>query len=427
MDITVDPKLTSFIEVDAQSHFPIQNLPYGVFKPESSAPARVGVAIGDYVLDLSVLAQQGLLKCKHADAKQIFAAPHLNDFMALGQPAWRAVRGTLSDLLQTDNPTLRDNTQLRAQALILQNDVQMQLPVTIGDYTDFYSSKEHASNVGLMFRGQENPLLPNWTHMPVAYHGRASSVVVSGTNFLHPHGQVLPPDTEQPVYAPSQGMDFELEMGFLLGAGNQAGEPIPVDQAEQHIFGMVLVNDWSARDIQRWEYVPLGPFLSKSFCTTISPWVVSLDALAPFKVDAVAQDPQPLAYLQEKKRQTYDINLEVALRSPHMHSGEVICRSNFRYLYWTVAQQLAHHTVAGCNTNVGDLMASGTISGKEKHERGCLLELTWGGKEVVHLSNGEERRFLLDGDEIIMMGWCQAEGYRVGFGDAHGTMLAHSA
>ncbi len=298
------------------------------------------------------------------------------------------------------------------------------LPAAIGDYTDFYSSREHATNIGVMLRGKDNALQPNWLHIPVGYHGRASSVVVSGTDVRRPNGQTKPPDADQPIFGPSRLMDFELEMGFFVGPGNRLGENIPIDEAPEHIFGMVLVNDWSARDIQAWEYVPLGPFLSKNFATSISPWVVTMDALEPFRCPGPAQtDPEVFPYLKSPDDRAYDIHLEVALQSLKMAAPDRVATSNLRYMYWNVCQQLAHHTINGCNAQPGDLCGSGTISGPEKHERGSMMELSWRGAEPIRLSNGEERKFLADGDTVIMTGWCERDGIRVGFGEVRGTLL----
>ncbi|MFO7608298.1 MAG: fumarylacetoacetase, partial [Candidatus Krumholzibacteriia bacterium] len=326
-------------------------------------------------------------------------------------------------LLRADEPTLRDDPVLRGRVLLPKDGVVMHLPVLTRDYTDFYSSREHATNVGIMFRGQENALMPNWLHLPVGYHGRASSLVVSGTPIVRPRGQTRPADDEPPVFGPSRLLDFELEMGFYVGGGNPLGEPVAADRAADHIFGLVLVNDWSARDIQKWEYQPLGPFNAKNFATSCSPWVVTLDALAPFRCPAPAQDPEPLPYLREGDRHTYDIRLEVQVRAEGAAEGLRVTASNFRHLYWTMAQQLAHHTVTGCNLGTGDLLATGTISGPDEGSRGSLLEITWRGTEPVTLPGGHERRFLADGDTVTMSGWCQGDGYRVGFGEVTGTVL----
>ena len=427
---THDPRLRSFVPVAPDSDFPIQNLPFGIFRiggSGSATRARAGVAIGDLVVDLSALAAAGLFDRTPCAGEVrgengIFSRADLNGFSALGPDAWSAVRKTLSELLRDDNPRLRDDATLRASAMIPVADCELLLPVTIGDYTDFYSSKEHATNVGIMFRGKENALMPNWLHLPVAYHGRASSVVVSGTPVRRPSGQTKADDAEAPSFGPSRLLDFELEMGVFVGPGSTLGDPIAVDDAHRHLFGMVLVNDWSARDIQKWEYQPLGPFLAKNFATTISPWIVTMEALEPFRKQGPTQDPEPLPYLRSQGDWSYDIVLDVLVRTPKMEEPARISRSNFRYMYWNVCQQLAHHSVTGCNMRPGDLLASGTISGPEKEERGSLLELTWRGSEPLQLPSGEERKFLLDGDELILRGWAQGDGYRVGFGECRGVV-----
>ncbi|RID85409.1 fumarylacetoacetase [Peribacillus asahii] len=413
----------SFIEVKADSHFPIQNLPYGVFQPKNGGSPRVGVAIGDFVLDLSVIEDAGLLNIPELQGKEVFKQSTLNAFMATNRKVWSTVRTSLQKLLGSDEPTLRDNSPLRDQAFYQQKDVEMLLPVEIGDYTDFYASKEHAMNVGIMFRGKENALMPNWLNLPVGYHGRASSIVSSGTDVRRPLGQMKTPESDTPIFGPSLRFDFELEMGWFIGPGNDLGKSIPVDEAEDHIFGLVLVNDWSARDIQAWEYQPLGPFLGKNFATSISPWVVPLEALEPFRVDGPKPEVEQLPYLQQSGKGSFDIQLEVHLRGERMDSPQRICQSNFRYLYWSMAQQIAHHTVGGCNLRTGDLLASGTISGPALESRGSLLELTWGGSEPIQMNNGEPRNWLEDGDELTLTAWCQGDGYRIGFGEVTGRIL----
>lgn len=415
--------IRSFIEVEPESHFPIQNLPYGVFRPRSGGTPRIGVAIGDYILDLAVLDSGGHFDTTGAAGKEVFNQSSLNAFMALGKDVWRQVRAQIQRLLSEDEPTLRDNDALRNAALIQQWDAEMLLPAQIGDYTDFYASKEHATNVGIMFRGKENALMPNWTHLPVGYHGRASSLVVSGTDVRRPQGQMKPPNADAPLFGPCRQLDFELEMGWFIGPGNVRGEQISVENAEEQIFGLVLVNDWSARDIQAWEYQPLGPFLAKNFATSISPWVVPLEALEPFRTSGPKQEPEPLPYLRTAGARAFDINLEVYLQGEGMDKRHCISASNFRYLYWSMAQQIAHHTVGGCNLRPGDLLASGTISGPEKEERGSLLELAWRGAEPINLENGEQRVWLEDGDQLTITGWCQGEGYRIGFGEVTGRVL----
>ena len=409
-------RMKSFIDVEPDSHFSIQNLPYGVFRPKSGGKPRIGVAIGNYVLDLSVIEAAGLLNDTGIKGKKLFNQASLNEYMSLGNKVWQEVRKKLQHLLSEEEPTLRDNALLCSKAIWKQSDVEMLLPAQIGDYTDFYASKEHASNVGAMFRGKENALLPNWTHLPVGYHGRASSVIISGTEVYRPKGQMKPAGEESPIFGHSKQLDIELEMGWFIGPGNERGKPIAIANAEEQIFGLVLVNDWSARDIQAWEYQPLGPFLAKSFATSISPWVVPLDALEPFRIEGPKQEPRPLEYLQKEGASSFHINLEVYLNS------QKIISTNFRYLYWSMAQQISHHTVAGCNLRPGDLLASGTISGPLKQQRGCLLELTWRGTEPIQLDNGEKRIWLEDEDVISMTGWCQGDGYRIGFGEVTGQI-----
>ncbi|XP_062998628.1 fumarylacetoacetase [Elgaria multicarinata webbii] len=412
----------AFIPVQATSDFPLQNLPYGVFSTKEKPSHRIGVAIGDQVLDLSAIKHlfDGPILSKH---HQVFDQPTLNHFMALGWEAWAEARTFLKKLLSAEEPTLRDNTELRKRAFVPQASAIMHLPAEIGDYTDFYSSRQHATNVGVMFRGKENALMPNWLHLPVGYHGRASSVVVSGTPIRRPAGQMRPDDTKPPVFGACKLLDVELEMAFFVGPGNKAGEPVPIREAHKHIFGMVLMNDWSARDIQKWEYVPLGPFLGKSFGTTISPWVVPMEALMPFVLPNPIQDPKPLPYLCDDQPYTFDIKLFVAIKGDGMSKPVNICSSNFKYMYWTMKQQLAHHTINGCNLRPGDLLASGTISGPDPESFGSMLELSWKGTKAIDLGNGQSRKFLQDGDEVIITGYCQGNGYRVGFGQCSGKVL----
>jgi len=414
--------LRSFIEIAKDSHFPLENLPFGVFKPRDK-PARIGVALGDYVVDLSALERCGLFKDLPPETSAAMSRDWLNEFLALGRPAWRKVRELLQKLLSAEAPTLREDEKLRERVLHRQSDVVMQLPVKIGNYTDFYSSYHHAHNVGTMLRGPENALMPNWKWLPVAYHGRASSVVVSGTDVRRPQGQIKPPDATAPLFGPTKSLDYELEMAFLIGPGNSLGQPVPIDRALDHIFGFVLMNDWSARDIQAWEYQPLGPFLAKNFCTSISPWVVMLEALEPFRQPLPRQDPEPLPYLRAKNDFTFDIQLEAKLQTAKMKSPHSITRTNFQNLYWSVSQQLAHHAIGGCNLQPGDLLASGTISGETEESRGCMLELTWRGANPLKLPNGETRKWLEDGDTVALTGWCQGDGYRVGFGEVSGKIL----
>jgi fumarylacetoacetase len=410
--------MRSFIDVAPDSHFPIQNLPFGIFKPLNGEP-RAGVAIGELILDLAVVEEAG-----HFGQQRVFENDSLNAFMALGRPAWKKTREIIENLLAENVSTLRDDAELRARAFHRQSDITMQLPARIGDYTDFYSSFHHAHNVGTMLRGPENALMPNWKWLPVAYHGRASSVVVSGTDMRRPRGQIKAPDSSAPIFAASRSFDFELETAFFIGPGNEQGEPIPIERAEDHIFGFVLMNDWSARDIQTWEYQPLGPFLAKNFCTSISPWIVTLEALDPFRKKLPPQDPPPLEYLKRENDFTFDIQLEARLQSSKMTESQTITRTNFQNLYWSAAQQLAHHTVNGCNLQPGDLLASGTISGPTEKSRGCMLELTWRGANPLKLCNGEIRKWLEDGDVLTITGWCEGDGYRVGFGEVSGKISA---
>ncbi|MDM8357633.1 fumarylacetoacetase [Pandoraea communis] len=405
--------------------FPLQNLPYGVFSTASKPTPRVGVAIGDQVLDLAALEAAGVLK---AAETAVFAQPSINAFVSLGSAAWRATRARLTSLLAADGDgALRDSASLRAQALVPLADATLHLPVQVPGYTDFYSSKEHATNVGSMFRDPANALLPNWLEIPIGYNGRASSVVVSGTPIHRPNGQIKLPDQPRPIFDGCRKLDFELETGFIVGRDTSLGESLSVDAAEAAIFGMVVLNDWSARDLQQWEYVPLGPFNAKTFGTSISPWIVTMEALEPFRVAGPEQDPQPLSYLQQQGKHAFDIQLEVFLQADGDAQPTSICRTNFRHMYWSMAQQLAHHTVSGCNVRVGDLMGSGTISGPTPDSFGSLLELTWNGKNPITLSSGAKRTFIEDGDTVSMAGWCQGDGYRVGFGEVSGKILPAKA
>jgi fumarylacetoacetase len=415
-----DPKLKSFIDVDATSDFPIQNLPYGVFSTPDSAQRRVGVAIGDFVLDLAMLEAEGLLK---AGEPGIFAQDSLNAFMALGPKIWSATRARISELLRHDNATLRDNAALRQRALLPRKEAQLHMPFAVAGYTDFYSSKEHATNVGVMFRGKDNALQPNWLHIPIAYNGRASTVVVSGTPIIRPQGQLKPPNAEVPSFGPCKRLDFELEMGVVVGGASQMGTRLNEAQATEMIFGFVLLNDWSARDIQQWEYVPLGPFQAKAFGTSISPWVVTREALEPFRVQGPRQEPQPLPYLQQAGANNYDLHLDVDLRIEQSNKPVTISTTNFKYMYWSSVQQLVHHASSGCAMNVGDLLGSGTISGPEKNQRGSLLEISWNGTEPIELPGGAKRTFFEDGDSLSIRGWCQGDGYRIGFGEVEGTVM----
>ena len=420
MDRTHDPSLRSWIPVAADSDFPIQNLPFGVFRTPGSR-TRIGVAIGDQVLDLSALQHAGKFSGTPVADNNVFERDALNDFMSLGREAWQAVRARVSQLLDANAGELRDDAPLRREGLFSRLSVEMLLPARIGDYTDFYSSLEHATNMGKMFRDPANPLLPNWRHMPVGYNGRTSSIVVSGTPIRRPCGQMKPDDAEAPVFGPTRVLDIELEMGFFTGPGNALGTPIPIGETRDHIFGLILVNDWSARDIQRWEYVPLGPFLGKSFATTVSPWVVMLDALEPFRVPAPVQNPSVLPYLVGSQDGAYDIKLEVWYEAKGGEPAR-ISATNFRDMYWTMFQQLAHQTVNGTNVRPGDLYASGTVSGREPGTEGSLLELTWKGTKPLSLA-GVTRKFLEDGDTVILRGAAKGKMYQVGFGECRGTVL----
>ncbi len=410
--------LRTWLEIPNNSDFSIYNLPYGIFSSLRNAKRRAGMRVGDYVIDLSLLAHCGLLDSIPFD-KHVFEKNVLNEYISLGKNIHQQLRARVTELLLVGNEELKNQAD---KILFPAKELTMHLPVQIGDYTDFYSSEEHATNVGKMFRDPANALLPNWKHLPVAYHGRASSIVVSGTAFHRPWGQVKPADQNLPVFQPSQMLDFELEVAFIVGKSNQLGQRISTSEAEDYIFGLVLFNDWSARDIQSWEYVPLGPFLGKNFASSISPWIVPLEALEPFRTDSPMQNPEVLPYLRFEGRKHYDIQLEVAIQAAHSQE-KVVCQSNFKYLYWNMCQQLAHHTVNGCNLNVGDICASGTISGKEKESFGSMLELTWRGANPISMPDGTERKFLCDYDTVIMRGYAQKEHIRVGFGEVSGQIL----
>lgn len=415
-----DPSLRSFIDVDRMSGFPIQNLPYGVFST-SGTPLRVGIAIGDFVLDLAVLEAEGLLLL--GDAKGVFAQPSINVFMALGPKVWSATRARISALLRHDHAELRDNAALRQRALLPRKDVTLHLPLVVAGFADFYSSKEHATNVGIMFRGKDNALQPNWLHMPIGYNGRASTVVVSGTKVPRPRGQLKPPNVDAPSFGPCKRLDFELELGVVIGQASPMGGMLNEAQAEESIFGFTLLNDWSARDIQQWEYVPLGPFLGKSFATSISPWIVTREALEPFRVHGPVQEPTPLPHLQQLGANNYDLHLEVDLLGADASQPLRISTTNSKLMYWSSVQQLVHQASNGCTISVGDLLGSGTISGPEKHQRGSMLEISWNGAEPLDLPDGGKRSFLEDGDSLVMRGWCQGQGYRIGFGAVEGTIV----
>jgi fumarylacetoacetase len=415
-----DPKLKTWVEVPKDSDFPIQNLPFGIFKTRYLSPVA-GVAIGNYVIDLVYLHENGFFDGIGLPPG-VFNQRYLNDFIGLGKKKAREVRGRISELLQSDCVDLKNNVAAREIALIPMNEVQMMMPVRVPNYTDFYSSEEHATNVGSMFRDPKNALLPNWKHLPVGYHGRPSSIVVSGTSIHRPKGQLKPVETEPPIFAPSRKLDFELEVAFLTCNETKLGQSVSIKEAEEHIFGFVLFNDWSARDIQQWEYVPLGPFLGKNFGSTVSPWIVTMDALEPFRVAGPEQHPHVLPYLSYEGRKNFDIRLEVLIQTENAEPTTV-CRSNFKYMYWNVNQQLAHHTVNGCNIQVGDIYASGTISGPSPGSYGSMLELSWNGQKPLKMPDGSERKFLEDGDTVIMKGLAEKDGVRIGFGECKGKIL----
>ena len=418
---TQDPSLKSWVEVPANSDFPIQNLPFGIFSTDGKN-TRVGVAIGEHVLDLSVLAEESFFDEVAIEDLSVFYEEVLNPFISLGKEVTNAVRERVSNLLNQTNSELRDNERVRKEALLPMSSVQMHMPIKVGDYTDFYSSEEHARNVGSMFRDPENALMPNWKHLPVGYHGRSSSIVVSGTDIIRPKGQSKPKDADKPGFGPSKLLDFELEMAFITSKETKMGESVSTANAEEYIFGFVIFNDWSARDIQAWEYVPLGPFLAKSFASSISPWVVTVEAMEPFRVEGPKQDPEVLPYLQYEGKKNFDLKLEVAIQ-PDKGEGKVVCRSNFKNMYWNVNQQLAHQTVNGCNIKVGDMYASGTISGKDKDSYGSMLELTWRGANPLQMPDGSERKFILDGDTVIMRAHAEKDGVRIGFGEVRSKVL----
>ena len=409
--------MNCWLDIPKNSDFSIDNLPFGIFSTKTTSK-RVGVAIGDSIIDLLACNDSGIfigLKINNS----VFENDFLNDFINLGKNKTNRVRKTIQEHLTDESSPLKLNNKL----LIPMNNAEMHLPVKIGDYTDFYSSIEHASNIGSMFRDPSNPLLPNWRHLPVGYHGRASSIIVSGINIHRPKGQVMPIDSDIPEFVSSKRMDFELEMGYIIGKNSNLGSSISTQDAENYIFGKVLFNDWSARDIQKWEYVPLGPFLGKSFASSISPWVVTLEALAPFKVDGPIQNPEVLDYLKFEGLKNYDINLSVSILPEKTNIETIVCKSNFKYMYWNMSQQIAHHTINGCNLNIGDVMASGTIRGKSNDSYGSMLELSWGGKKNIELNDGSSRKFIEDYDSVIMRGYCEKDNIRVGFGEVKSKLL----
>lgn len=411
----------SWIDISPTSDFSMYNFPFGVYKT-AEGKYHAASAIGNYIIDLYVLAEANVFHGVLNLDKTTLAQSTLNSFIAQGKAITNAVRTVLQDVFGADNATLRDNAELRSKALLKQGEVQMVLPIHIPNYTDFYSSREHATNVGIMFRDPANALLPNWLHLPVGYHGRASSIVVSGTDIHRPKGQTKADDADKPSFGPCRLLDFELEMAFVVGKETKLGESVSTAHAEEHIFGMMLFNDWSARDIQKWEYVPLGPFLAKNFGSTVSPWIVTIEALAPFKVDGPVQEPEVLPYLKYEGHKNYDINLQVDI-VPENSQGKTVCQSNFKHMYWNMSQQLAHHTVNGCNIQVGDMYASGTISGPTPDSFGSMLEISWQGKKPVAMPDGSERRFIQDGDTVVITGHADKAGIRVGFGECKGKIL----
>jgi fumarylacetoacetase len=415
-----NPQLSSWINVPKDSDFPIQNIPFGIFKTSNKSP-RMATIIGDTVIDLQAMAEMGYFNDLDL-IKSVFSQKYINEFMALGKLKTLALRDRIAELFASDNTLIRDDENAKGKILQHVANVQLLLPVQIGDYTDFYSSREHATNVGMMFRDPANALLPNWLHLPVGYHGRASSIVVSGTSLHRPKGQIRPNQEEPPLFSPTRQLDFELEVAFVVGKSSALGSSVSTDAAEDYIFGLALFNDWSARDIQSWEYVPLGPFLGKNFGSTLSPWIVTLEALEMLRVQGPVQDPKVLPYLEYSGKKSFDINLDVNIRTEKGDEKNV-CHSNFKYMYWTMVQQLAHHTVNGCNLRVGDLCASGTISGPTPDSYGSMLEISWKGTKPVAIPDGSERKFINDGDTVVMRGWGESNGVRIGFGNCEGKVL----
>ena len=409
----------SWISISADSDFSLQNIPFGIIKHYKTQPTSVATRIGDTIIDLSKLADIGAFTSIKGFDKTTLTNLYLNDFIALGKEVTSAVRLEIIELFKESN---KDKNQKYSTALVLLEDTENLLPVKVGDYTDFYSSIDHATNIGTMIRDPKNALMPNWKYIPVGYHGRASSICVSGHSFHRPKGQQKPADSEFPTFGPSKLLDFELETAYIIGKSTQLGNSINTEKADDYIFGMVLFNDWSARDIQTWEYVPLGPFLSKNFASTISPWVVTLEALEPFRTKGYAQEPKVFPYLEYTGNKNIDVNLEVAIK-PENSDETVVCHSNYKYMYWTMEQQLAHHTINGCNVNVGDMMGSGTISGPEPHEYGSMMELSWKGTKPLKLNDGSERKFINDHDTVILRGYCKNETIRIGFGECKATVL----
>lgn len=410
--------METWLDIPADHDFSIHNLPFGIYSSKGVAP-RAGIAIGDHVVDLQRCLNMGLFEGIVSPSARVFKRKTLNSFIKLGKEATSGVRRAIQKELCKDDSLLRDP---ELSLLTARGEVKMHLPVRVGDYTDFYSSREHATNVGAMFRDPDNALLPNWLHLPVGYHGRASSIVPSGVDIRRPKGQTMPKGADAPVFGPSKRLDFELEVACVIGKNSKMGKAVSTQKAEDYIFGLVLFNDWSARDIQKWEYVPLGPFLGKNFASSISPWIVPLEALDHLRVGGYDQQPEPLPYLHYEGQKNYDIDLEVAIVAPD-GSETTVCRSNYRHLYWTMVQQLAHHTVNGCNLKVGDMLASGTISGPTEDSYGSMLELSWAGSKKIELTNGEERTFLQDGDTVVMRGFGAKDGKRIGFGEVRTKIL----
>ena len=409
--------MNSWIDIPKNSDFSIYNLPFGIFSSNKNSK-RVGVAIGNNIIDLLACNELDIFKDLNIN-NNVFENNFLNDFINLGKNKTNKVREIIQQQLTDESSKIK----MSSVVIIPMNEAEMHLPVKVGDYTDFYSSIEHATNIGSMFRDPSNPLLPNWRHLPVGYHGRASSIIVSGTDIFRPKGQVMPLDSDKPVFTSSKRIDFELEMGYIIGKNSSLGSSITTDDADNYIFGKVLFNDWSARDIQKWEYVPLGPFLGKSFASSISPWVVTIEALDNFRVAGPIQNPEVLDYLKFNGLKNYDINLSVSILPEKTNIETIVCKSNFKYMYWNMSQQIAHHTINGCNLNVGDMMASGTISGKSKDSYGSMLELSWGGKKNIELNDGSSRTFIEDYDSVIMRGYCEKDNIRVGFGEVKSKLL----
>jgi fumarylacetoacetase len=409
----------SWISISVDSDFSLQNIPFGIIKYHKTQQVSVATRIGDTIVDLSVLADLGAFASIKGFDKSTLTNLYLNDFMALGKAVTSAVRLEIIELFKESN---KDKNEKYTAAFVKVQDVENLLPVKVGDYTDFYSSIDHATNIGTMIRDPKNALMPNWKYIPVGYHGRASSICVSGHSFHRPKGQQKPADSEFPIFGPCKLLDFELETAYIVGKSTKLGESISTEKADEYIFGMVLFNDWSARDIQTWEYVPLGPFLSKNFASTISPWIVTLDALEPFRTKGYVQEPKVFPYLEYTGNKNVDIKLEVAIK-PENSTETIVCNSNYKYMYWTMEQQLAHHTINGCNVNVGDMMGSGTISGPEPHEYGSMMELSWKGTKPLKLNDSSERKFINDHDTVILRGYCQTENIRVGFGECKATVL----